>query len=145
MEGTKKQTEYRIDCSKPAKDGVVDMGIFEGFLKSRFKVNGKAGKLEEYAIEIARDGRGIVVRARTPAKVYYGPKNKPLVWRKKSGHPQKDQRSVFGLVHFSKCYLKYLTRKYLLKHDLRNTVQVVSGGADEYRLEYYAAAEDRAE
>lgn len=40
-------------------------------------------------------------------------------------------------IAFSKRYLKYLTKKYLKKHLLRDTLRVISTGRDGYELRYF--------
>uniref|UniRef100_A0A1A9WZE2 Large ribosomal subunit protein eL22 n=1 Tax=Glossina brevipalpis TaxID=37001 RepID=A0A1A9WZE2_9MUSC len=40
-------------------------------------------------------------------------------------------------VHFSKAYLKYLTKKYLKKNSLRDWIRVVADGMDSYELRYF--------
>lgn len=40
-------------------------------------------------------------------------------------------------VHFSKAYLKYLTKKYLKKNSLRDWVRVVANEKDSYELRYF--------
>jgi large subunit ribosomal protein L22e len=39
-------------------------------------------------------------------------------------------------------YLKYLTKKYLKKHNLRDWLRVVSSGADKYELRYFQISND---
>ncbi|XP_017474071.1 PREDICTED: 60S ribosomal protein L22 [Rhagoletis zephyria] len=40
-------------------------------------------------------------------------------------------------VHFSKAYLKYLTKRYLKKNSLRDWIRVVSNDKDSYELRYF--------
>ncbi|XP_073829221.1 ribosomal protein L22 [Musca autumnalis] len=40
-------------------------------------------------------------------------------------------------VHFSKAYLKYLTKKYLKKNSLRDWIRVVANDKDSYELRYF--------
>lgn len=40
-------------------------------------------------------------------------------------------------VHFSKAYLKYLTKKYLKKNSLRDWIRVVANEKDSYELRYF--------
>lgn len=40
-------------------------------------------------------------------------------------------------VPFSKRYLKYLTKKYLKKNNLRDWLRVVASGKDSYELKYF--------
>lgn len=50
---------------------------------------------------------------------------------------QKMKVYVTSDVHFSKRYLKYLTKKYLKKHSLRDWIRVVSNDKDLYELRYF--------
>ncbi|KFB50875.1 AGAP005046-PB-like protein [Anopheles sinensis] len=50
---------------------------------------------------------------------------------------QKMKVYVNADVHFSKRYLKYLTRKYLKKNSLRDWIRVVSNDKDLYELRYF--------
>ncbi|CAG9806117.1 unnamed protein product [Chironomus riparius] len=50
---------------------------------------------------------------------------------------QKFKIYVNSDVHFSKRYLKYLTKKYLKKHSLRDWIRVVSNDKDLYELRYF--------
>lgn len=40
-------------------------------------------------------------------------------------------------IPFSKRYLKYLTKKYLKKNNLRDWLRVVASGKDTYELRYF--------
>lgn len=40
-------------------------------------------------------------------------------------------------IPFSKRYLKYLTKKYLKKNNLRDWLRVVASGKDKYELRYF--------
>lgn len=50
---------------------------------------------------------------------------------------QKMKLSVNSEVPFSKRYLKYLTKKYLKKNNLRDWLRVVASGKDSYELRYF--------
>lgn len=50
---------------------------------------------------------------------------------------QKFKIYVNSDIHFSKRYLKYLTKKYLKKHSLRDWIRVVSNDKDLYELRYF--------
>ncbi|XP_044741275.1 60S ribosomal protein L22-like [Chrysoperla carnea] len=49
----------------------------------------------------------------------------------------KTKLSVNSEVPFSKRYLKYLTKKYLKKNNLRDWLRVVAAGKDTYELRYF--------
>ncbi|KAJ7035612.1 ribosomal protein L22e [Mycena alexandri] len=46
--------------------------------------------------------------------------------------------TVTTSIHFSKRYLKYLTKKFLKKHAIRDWVRVVAPSKDVYQLRYNA-------
>jgi len=50
---------------------------------------------------------------------------------------QKMKVYVNSDVHFSKRYLKYLTKKYLKKNSLRDWIRVVANEKDSYQLRYF--------
>lgn len=50
---------------------------------------------------------------------------------------QKMKVWVSSDVHFSKAYLKYLTKKYLKKNSLRDWIRVVANDKDSYELRYF--------
>lgn len=45
--------------------------------------------------------------------------------------------SVDAQVPFSKRYLKYLTKKYLKKHNLREFLYVIASGKKDYQIKYF--------
>ncbi|KAJ1834108.1 60S ribosomal protein L22 [Coemansia sp. RSA 2711] len=52
---------------------------------------------------------------------------------------------VEAKIEFSKRYLKYLTKKFLKKHQLRDWLRVVSESKDTYKLKYFNVSNDAAE
>ncbi|XP_058835741.1 large ribosomal subunit protein eL22-like isoform X2 [Topomyia yanbarensis] len=50
---------------------------------------------------------------------------------------QKMKVYINSDVHYSKRYLKYLTKKYLKKNSLRDWIRVVSNDKDLYELRYF--------
>jgi large subunit ribosomal protein L22e len=60
----------------------------------------------------------------------------------------KDSSSIVvqSSIPFSKRYLKYLSKKYLKKQDLKEYLRVVATGKNQYELRYFTIqAEDQAE
>ncbi|CAG0901491.1 unnamed protein product [Darwinula stevensoni] len=49
----------------------------------------------------------------------------------------KSRITLTSDVHFSKRYLKYLTKKYLKKNNLRDFLRVVANAKDSYELRYF--------
>uniref|UniRef100_A0A2K6NE61 Large ribosomal subunit protein eL22 n=1 Tax=Rhinopithecus roxellana TaxID=61622 RepID=A0A2K6NE61_RHIRO len=109
----KKQVlKFTLDCTHPVEDGIMDAANFEQFLQERIKVNGKAGNL----------GGGVVTIERSKSKI-----------------------TVTSEVPFSKrekWYLKYLTKKYLKKNNLRDWLRVVANSKESYELPHRINSRD---
>ncbi|BBN07326.1 large subunit ribosomal protein L22e [Marchantia polymorpha subsp. ruderalis] len=60
---------------------------------------------------------------------------------------EKNKVSVTAEIAFSKRYLKYLTKKYLKQHNVRDWMRVVAHNKDRnaYELRYFNIAENEAE
>ena len=97
-----------LDCSVPVKDGIFDLAAFENFVNGKFKVGGKTGNLAG-KITITRDSSA----------------NKLSI------------QSQSAAVTFSKSYLKFLTKKFLKKNQLRDYLHVVATDRASYQLKYY--------
>lgn len=50
--------------------------------------------------------------------------------------------TVASTVHFSKRYLKYLTKKFLKKHQLRDWLHVIASDKATYQLRYFNINQD---
>jgi large subunit ribosomal protein L22e len=59
----------------------------------------------------------------------------------------EDSPRIFGTAQlpFSKRYLKYLTKKYLKKNNLRDWLRVVAASKDSYELRYFQINNDEEE
>jgi len=58
---------------------------------------------------------------------------------------EKNKVVLTSSVPFSKRYLKYLTKKYLKKHNLRDWLRVVASAKDAYELRYFQINNDEEE
>ena len=58
---------------------------------------------------------------------------------------QKTKVALISDIPFSKRYLKYLTKKYLKKHTLRDWLRVVASGKDSYELRYFQINQEESE
>ena len=58
---------------------------------------------------------------------------------------EKNRLSVTAVQPFSKRYLKYLTKKYLKKKDLRDWLRVIASKKNQYQLKYFQIQDDAAE
>jgi large subunit ribosomal protein L22e len=52
---------------------------------------------------------------------------------------------VLASIPFSKRYLKYLTKKYLKKHSLREFLYVIATGKNGYQIKYFNIQQEGAE
>ncbi|XP_070560628.1 large ribosomal subunit protein eL22-like [Ptychodera flava] len=57
----------------------------------------------------------------------------------------KSKLTVTADIPFSKRYLKYLTKKYLKKHNLRDWLRVVASNKETYELRYFQINQDEDE
>ena len=57
----------------------------------------------------------------------------------------KDSIVVEAKIAFSKRYLKYLTKKYLKKQDLREYLRVVATNKNQYELKFFNVNNDEAD
>ncbi|XP_048031131.1 60S ribosomal protein L22-like 1 isoform X2 [Megalobrama amblycephala] len=55
---------------------------------------------------------------------------------------QKNKINVTSEKQFSKRYLKYLTKKYLKKNNLRDWLRVVASDKESYELRYFQISQD---
>ncbi|XP_056594007.1 60S ribosomal protein L22-like 1 [Triplophysa dalaica] len=55
---------------------------------------------------------------------------------------QKNKINVASEKQFSKRYLKYLTKKYLKKNNLRDWLRVVASDKESYQLRYFQITQD---
>ncbi|BFZ23862.1 hypothetical protein BsWGS_26901 [Bradybaena similaris] len=58
---------------------------------------------------------------------------------------QKNKISVTSEIPFSKRYLKYLTKKYLKKNNLRDWLRVVASSKEAFELRYFQINQDEEE
>ena len=58
---------------------------------------------------------------------------------------EKNKIVLTSSVPFSKRYLKYLTKKYLKKNNLRDWLRVVASAKDAYELRYFQINQDEDE
>ena len=58
---------------------------------------------------------------------------------------EKNKIVLTSSVPFSKRYLKYLTKKYLKKNNLRDWLRVVASAKDTYELRYFQINNDEEE
>ncbi|EMS45968.1 60S ribosomal protein L22-2 [Triticum urartu] len=147
---------FVIDCTKPVDDKIMEIASLEKFLQERIKVaGGKAGNLGD-SVTVARDKSKVTVTSD-------GAFSKSLISRYSllSLLEQWLLCSEAAFVHCVSCsplmldlihshflrYLKYLTKKYLKKHNVRDWLRVISSNKDRsvYELRYFNIAENEGE
>ncbi|MBA0715171.1 hypothetical protein Golax_014090 [Gossypium laxum] len=140
--GKKKGASFTIDCSKPVEDKIMDIASLEKFLQERIKVGGKAGALGD-SVTVTRDKSKITVSSDSnfskrfrlsPGLRAYAALILP--WMSETFQIQSSFR-----------YLKYLTKKYLKKHNVRDWLRVIASNKDRtvYDLRYFNIAENEGE
>ncbi|KAG9337692.1 hypothetical protein JZ751_028342 [Albula glossodonta] len=113
----KKQVlKFTLDCTHPVEDGIMDAANFVRFLEQFLQERIKVnGKAGNL-------GGGVVTIERSKSKI-----------------------TVTSEVPFSKRYLKYLTKKYLKKNNLRDWLRVVANTKESYELRYFQINQDEEE
>ena len=138
--GSKKKhkvVKYYIDCTHPVEDGIFDLSAFvrvvltsllisvfynmfqERFLLEKMKINGKTSNLNGN-VDIAKAKAKISVTSEVPLSKRYDCIR---------------FLTLFNLLFFS--YMKYLTKKFLKKHELRDWLRVIANSKDAYELRYF--------
>ncbi|KAB5529208.1 hypothetical protein DKX38_019327 [Salix brachista] len=155
--GKKKGATFTIDCAKPVEDKIMDIASLEKFLQERIKVGGKAGALGD-TVTITREKNKITVTADSNFSKRNGGN---LFSEEVSGDQEAKLEFRRGLVVVLVCsygfvafrdhddwvYLKYLTKKYLKKHNVRDWLRVIASNKDRnvYELRYFNIAENEGE
>jgi large subunit ribosomal protein L22e len=98
---------FVIDCSAPVSDQIFDLAAYEKYLRDHIKVNGQTNQLADAGVVISRD-------AANPSKLVVLPNQ---VVTKRS--------------------LKYLTKKFLKKHQLRDWLRVIATDKESYQIKYF--------
>ena len=111
---TEGKVKFTLDLFAPVDDKVLDPAAFEKFLKDRIKW----GKVQQKGSAVLRNKAGD-----------YG--DKVSISRDKA------KLTVTAEKPFSKRYLKYLTKKYLKKEQLKDFLHVVASTKGTYELKYY--------
>nr|CAJ17309.1 ribosomal protein L22e [Cicindela campestris] len=106
--------KFVVDCTHPVEDNIMDVANFEKYLQERIKHNGKPALVSHH-------------HGGTSAS-----HSCPL-----SLERHKTRLTLHAEVPFSKRYLKYLTKKYLKRNNLRDWLRVVASGKDSYELRYF--------
>lgn len=108
---------FGIDCSVPVRDGILDLDDFHNFLLAKWKIDGKVGLVGKASVKIPKVA---IVKEHEAIRVT---SEAPVV----------------------KKYLKYLTKKYLKKHELINWLHIVGVDKTTYNLKYIPIAQEEQE
>ena len=133
--GKKNQIKLFIDCTHPVEDGIMNCADFEKYLHERIKV------CERVQLSILCISRKFV-KFDHPYQVGGKTNNfgKELVMER-----VKTKICLTSDIPFSKRYLKYLTKKYLKKNNLRDWLRVVASAKDAYELRYFQINNEESE
>ena len=111
------QHKFVIDCVQPVEDSVIVASDFKDFLLKRIKNENKLGNLQDKVNKLIQ-----IVLTNDSSKI-----------------------TVTASIAFSKRYLKYLTKKYLKKQELRDYLHVVALDKNTYKLKYFNIQQDEEE
>ncbi|GAB1289300.1 60S ribosomal protein L22 [Apodemus speciosus] len=116
----KKQVlKFTLDCTHPVEDGIMDAANFVATEQKQEQFLQERIKVNGKAGNL---GGGVVTIERSKSKI-----------------------TVTSEVPFSKRYLKYLTKKYLKKNNLRDWLRVVASSKESYELRYFQINQDEEE
>lgn len=161
--------KYFIDFSGPAADGILDAAAFEKFLHDRIKVDGKAGQLGdvvqvqkegEYLQSGRREGQGFDSSEKggrdsgclLGLKIEWSADRRHTnIWLTicpllNTVHPAGEGKiHVITTIPFSKRYLKYLTKKFLKRSQLRDWLRVVATSKNGFEIKFFNVSLDQEE
>ncbi|KAL9016267.1 MAG: hypothetical protein Q9185_006389 [Variospora sp. 1 TL-2023] len=114
--GPKVTKKFIINASQPASDKIFDVAAFEKFLHDKIKVDNRVGNLGD-TVQISQQ----------------------------QGAGGEGKIEVVAHTQFSGRYLKYLTKKFLKKQQLRDWLRVVSTSQGVYELRFFNVVNDEAD
>lgn len=121
----KEHLKFGVDCTNIAEDNILDVSDFV----SLFIDTHDCKQFSDFSILLLQE-KFLKERFKVAGKT--GNLGSNVTFER-----QKMKVFVTSDVHFSKRYLKYLTKKYLKKHSLRDWIRVVSNDKDLYELRYF--------
>eukprot|EP01057_Protomagalhaensia_wolfi_P004116 Protomagalhaensia_wolfi_Nauph_80__4115@NODE_4181_length_621_cov_123_273196_g3320_i0_p1_GENE_NODE_4181_length_621_cov_123_273196_g3320_i0NODE_4181_length_621_cov_123_273196_g3320_i0_p1_ORF_typecomplete_len140_score41_79Ribosomal_L22e/PF01776_17/3_3e29DHO_dh/PF01180_21/0_084_NODE_4181_length_621_cov_123_273196_g3320_i0137556 len=102
-----------LDCTQVEKDNIIEVAGLEKFLIDHIKVDNKTGNFERINKETGKVEKLVVV-SRNNAKI------------------------VIDVVKpFHKRYIKFLTKAYLRKQQIRDFLRVIATSPNAYTLKYF--------
>lgn len=131
------QLRFAIDCTNIAEDSIMDVADFVSIIgvfpsRSFNTFNPKWIQIFNYffVLLFRWQEKYLLEHIKVNGKVNNLGNNVSL-------ERQKMKVIVNSDVHFSKAYLKYLTKRYLKKNSLRDWIRVVANEKDSYELRYF--------
>ena len=133
----KTASKYTVTCDKPAGDGIFDINAFEKFLHDRIKVAGRTNNLAGSVDIATSNGTCFILLFQISKTLRYKAAEKASSDHNLTLRPGSVTVVVEPAVPFSKRYLKYLTKKFLKKNQLRDWLRVVADSKGTYTLKYF--------
>ncbi|EZG43721.1 60S ribosomal protein L22 [Gregarina niphandrodes] len=104
---------YLVDCEAPVADGLMSAEDLRQFLHDRVKIDGKTGNFQKTNYQTGVTTRYCTISA------------------------QGNKIALEAKLPFNKRYVKFLTKKYLCRNQIRDFIRVVSTNKNELALKYY--------
>ncbi|KAG8007561.1 60S ribosomal protein L22, partial [Nibea albiflora] len=123
--------KFTLDCTHPVEDGIMDAANFCEYVPTH--------ALCDLLCPLCLQEQFLQERIKVNGKA--GSLGGGVVSIERS----KSKIAVNSEVPFSKRYLKYLTKKYLKKNNLRDWLRVVANTKESYELRYFQINQDEEE
>ena len=122
---SKSTLKFKIDLTNPIDDGIIDIKKFEAFLKDKIKVqfsdwlyiNVECWLIYGFVVKVEGKTNNLGNRIMVAS--------------------DKKVITVTSNIELSKRYLKYLSKKFLKKSELRDWLRVVATDKDSYTFRYF--------
>lgn len=125
------QLRFAIDCTNIAEDSIMDVADFVSICNYTLLLKQADWLLlMKFRMSLFQQEKYLLEHIKVNGKVNNLGNNVTL-------ERQKMKVVVNSDVHFSKAYLKYLTKRYLKKNSLRDWIRVVANDKDSYELRYF--------
>lgn len=136
--GKKKAATFVIDCTKPVEDKIMEIAAFEKFLQDHIKVDGKTGMPHACMCAAAPSSTS----CRCAGRERHGCQGEDQDLRHVRNPNVQEVRWVADVVgpcsmRLRHRYLKYLTKKFLKKHNVRDWLRVIASNKDRKYVHYW--------
>ncbi|XP_034725485.1 60S ribosomal protein L22 [Etheostoma cragini] len=147
--------KFTLDCTHPVEDGIMDAANFEQFLQERSdtptrRPTPSPSWSQKFLGTHRRDADASPFQLQSsPPYVHTFHQNKFLPEAISQRHrtcarPLAPPKTI-GIGSKKRQYLKYLTKKYLKKNNLRDWLRVVANTKESYELRYFQINQDEEE